>query len=216
VVGSCFNGCFRSSHDVIDKALVALGCMEHRGACSADQVRLCCKTTTSLGAVVLTYNRPSDQDSGDGAGIMTSVPWELLSDLVKPQDRARTGVAMVFLPQDPEQAATAAGIIEGAWDHEARLARPHTTTRLTWRGRGPRGQRRRGSRGWRWWAGVRCRPGRRRWAAWRARPCQPSASSSCARGACRAMTSSGSSTYTAGQGTAPGGERLIGAAGGGG
>ena len=24
---------------VLDKALVALGCMEHRGACSADQVR---------------------------------------------------------------------------------------------------------------------------------------------------------------------------------
>jgi len=25
---------------VLDKALVALGCMEHRGACSADQVRI--------------------------------------------------------------------------------------------------------------------------------------------------------------------------------
>ena len=36
------------------KALLALGCMEHRGACSADN------------------------DSGDGAGVMTAVPWDLL------------------------------------------------------------------------------------------------------------------------------------------
>lgn len=36
------------------QALLALSCMEHRGACSADEV------------------------SGDGAGIMTAVPWELL------------------------------------------------------------------------------------------------------------------------------------------
>ncbi len=35
------------------QALLALGCMEHRGACSADGV------------------------SGDGAGIMTAVPWGL-------------------------------------------------------------------------------------------------------------------------------------------
>jgi Glutamine amidotransferases class-II len=42
------------SHTVVEKALLALSCMEHRGACSADEV------------------------SGDGAGIMTAVPWELL------------------------------------------------------------------------------------------------------------------------------------------
>jgi len=36
------------------QALTALGCMEHRGACSADD------------------------DSGDGAGLMTQVPWKLL------------------------------------------------------------------------------------------------------------------------------------------
>jgi len=35
------------THDIVQKALIALGCMEHRGACSADN------------------------DSGDGAGIMT-------------------------------------------------------------------------------------------------------------------------------------------------
>lgn len=37
------------------QALVALGCMEHRGACSADDV------------------------SGDGAGLMTKIPWELFA-----------------------------------------------------------------------------------------------------------------------------------------
>jgi glutamate synthase (ferredoxin) len=35
------------------QALTSLGCMEHRGACSADN------------------------DSGDGAGIMTQIPWDL-------------------------------------------------------------------------------------------------------------------------------------------
>ena len=35
------------------QALMALGCMEHRGACSADGI------------------------SGDGAGVMTKVPWGL-------------------------------------------------------------------------------------------------------------------------------------------
>lgn len=42
------------SHTVLQQALQALGCMEHRGACSADD------------------------DSGDGAGIMTQIPWKLL------------------------------------------------------------------------------------------------------------------------------------------
>jgi glutamate synthase (ferredoxin) len=42
------------SHKVVDQALRALGCMEHRGACSADDV------------------------SGDGSGIMTQIPWKLL------------------------------------------------------------------------------------------------------------------------------------------
>lgn len=41
-------------HRIVEQALTALGCMEHRGACSADDV------------------------SGDGAGIMTKIPWGLL------------------------------------------------------------------------------------------------------------------------------------------
>ena len=43
------------THKCVDDSLAALGCMEHRGACSADN------------------------DSGDGAGIMTQIPWQLLS-----------------------------------------------------------------------------------------------------------------------------------------
>ena len=71
----------RSSHDLVQKTLLALGCMEHRGGCSADR------------------------DSGDGAGIMTAVPWNVLNSWAtsvgQPQlDPATTGVAMVFFPQD--------------------------------------------------------------------------------------------------------------------
>lgn len=40
-------------HRIVEQALTALGCMEHRGACSADDI------------------------SGDGAGVMTKIPWQL-------------------------------------------------------------------------------------------------------------------------------------------
>ncbi len=40
-------------HRIVEQALTALGCMEHRGACSADDI------------------------SGDGAGVMTKLPWKL-------------------------------------------------------------------------------------------------------------------------------------------
>lgn len=46
---------------------MALGCMEHRGACSADN------------------------DSGDGAGIMTQIPWEVIEDDIPNINRASTG-----------------------------------------------------------------------------------------------------------------------------
>ena len=49
------------------QALRALGCMEHRGACSADD------------------------DSGDGAGLMTQVPWKLLKKEFPTIDEATTG-----------------------------------------------------------------------------------------------------------------------------
>ena len=44
----------QTSHKLVQQALKALGCLEHRGGCSADS------------------------DSGDGAGIMTGIPRELL------------------------------------------------------------------------------------------------------------------------------------------
>ncbi|OUC12851.1 MAG: glutamate synthase large subunit [Alkalinema sp. CACIAM 70d] len=83
----------RSSHDLVQKSLIALDCMEHRGGCSADQ------------------------DSGDGAGVMTSMPWELLNQWsvaagTGPLTIQNTGVGMVFLPQDVDQAAQARRITE--------------------------------------------------------------------------------------------------------
>ncbi|MGL5806443.1 MAG: hypothetical protein ACRC11_13560, partial [Xenococcaceae cyanobacterium] len=39
----------KSSHKLIEQALIALGCMEHRGGCSADR------------------------DSGDGSGVMSAL-----------------------------------------------------------------------------------------------------------------------------------------------
>ena len=70
----------RASHRLVTDTLSALNCMEHRGGCCADQ------------------------ESGDGAGIMTAIPWKLLQAWanetgigeLKP---AQTGVGMVFLPQ---------------------------------------------------------------------------------------------------------------------
>jgi glutamate synthase (ferredoxin) len=83
----------RSSHDLIAKALLALSCMEHRGGCSADQ------------------------DSGDGAGIMTMIPWALLS--LEPMGQSiaavgseHIGVGMMFLPQAAAAAAQIRQLVE--------------------------------------------------------------------------------------------------------
>ncbi len=76
----------RPSHDLVIKALAALDCMEHRGGCCADQ------------------------DSGDGAGVMTAIPWAVLDRWAEEQghgllERDRTGVAMIFLPTHEAAAA---------------------------------------------------------------------------------------------------------------
>ncbi|HSM82521.1 MAG TPA: glutamate synthase large subunit [Nodosilinea sp.] len=76
----------RPSHDLVAKALAALDCMEHRGGCCADQ------------------------DSGDGAGLMTTIPWALLNRWAAAQglsqlEPERTGVAMIFLPNQADAAA---------------------------------------------------------------------------------------------------------------
>lgn len=78
----------RASHDLVSKALSALTCLEHRGACSADQ------------------------DSGDGAGIMTAIPWVLLAQWLRSQNQPvppneYVGVGMMFLPQLASAAAIA-------------------------------------------------------------------------------------------------------------
>ncbi|MGV0024151.1 glutamate synthase large subunit [Phormidesmis priestleyi] len=83
----------RASSDLVAKALSALACLEHRGGCSADQ------------------------DSGDGAGLMTAIPWELLqqwavSQGILPLKTAQVGVGMVFLPQKSEDVAAAKQEIE--------------------------------------------------------------------------------------------------------
>jgi glutamate synthase (ferredoxin) len=83
----------RASHDIIAKALPALTCMEHRGGCSADR------------------------DSGDGAGIMTAVPWDLLSGWLQeqgitPPPVEQLGVGMIFLPQSAAAADLSRQIVE--------------------------------------------------------------------------------------------------------
>ena len=61
-----------SSHAILQEALQALGCMEHRGACGADQL------------------------TGDGTGIMTDIPFELLG-----YRKGEVAVASLFMPRDP-------------------------------------------------------------------------------------------------------------------
>jgi len=60
-----------ASHQVIKEALGALTCMEHRGGCGADR------------------------DSGDGAGVLTAIPW----DILEVSDPSGMAVGMFFLPQ---------------------------------------------------------------------------------------------------------------------
>lgn len=89
------------THDVVAKALLGLSCMEHRGACSADDV------------------------SGDGSGVMTKIPWQLLAKQFPDLDEAHTGVGMIFMPNDDalvpvckqvvEEAAAAEGLSVIGW-----------------------------------------------------------------------------------------------------
>jgi glutamate synthase (ferredoxin) len=66
------------SHRVLEEGLAALSCMEHRGACGGDGV------------------------SGDGAGVMTQIPWGLFGEY-RSESCPRPGVGMVFLPRDPDR-----------------------------------------------------------------------------------------------------------------
>ena len=70
------------NHWVLQQALRGLRCMEHRGGCGGDG------------------------DSGDGAGLLTAIPWSYL-EAVWPAAAASTamvrGLGMLFLPADQEQ-----------------------------------------------------------------------------------------------------------------
>lgn len=76
----------KASHTIIKQALTACDCMEHRGATSADNI------------------------SGDGAGVLTAIPWKLFKNLVDadniPQNKDGSdalAVGMFFLPKDETQ-----------------------------------------------------------------------------------------------------------------
>lgn len=85
----------KKSHSVLQQALVACNCMEHRGATSADNI------------------------SGDGAGVMTAIPWGLFSKFVPNPSSVQnkdgsiaTAVGMVFLPRDDQHYLAAVKKIE--------------------------------------------------------------------------------------------------------
>ncbi|MFN9622514.1 MAG: glutamate synthase-related protein [Cyanobacteriota bacterium] len=80
------------SHWILRQALRGLCCMEHRGGCGGDA------------------------DSGDGAGLLTAIPWEFLEEIwpaaaAVSSERVR-GLAMVFLPRDEDRRRVAREICE--------------------------------------------------------------------------------------------------------
>ncbi|MBD2202943.1 glutamate synthase large subunit [Calothrix sp. FACHB-1219] len=95
-----------ASHEIVDKALTALTCLEHRGGCSADQ------------------------DSGDGAGILTAIPWELFQDYIprgtESNSTSNLAVGMIFLPQESEAAQKSRVMVE-------KIAAEEKLTVLGWR-----------------------------------------------------------------------------------
>jgi glutamate synthase (ferredoxin) len=87
------------SFNIVRDALTALGCMEHRGGCGADN------------------------DSGDGAGLMSGIPWDLFNEWgskqgLAPFEKTHTGVGMVFLPQDDNSVAEAKAVVEKVFTDE--------------------------------------------------------------------------------------------------
>ncbi|XP_038695759.1 ferredoxin-dependent glutamate synthase, chloroplastic-like isoform X1 [Tripterygium wilfordii] len=89
----------KASHQIVEDALTALGCMEHRGGCGADN------------------------DSGDGSGVMTSIPWELFDSWAEKQgitsfDNLHTGVGMVFLPREEDLMNEAKKVIVNTFSQE--------------------------------------------------------------------------------------------------
>lgn len=73
----------RASHEIVQAALSALRCVEHRGACGADQV------------------------TGDGAGIMTDIPFEFFG-----YPKGSIAVATLFMPKEPQRLRRSLKIFE--------------------------------------------------------------------------------------------------------
>ncbi|MBO0350598.1 glutamate synthase subunit alpha [Phormidium pseudopriestleyi FRX01] len=81
------------SRSIISMAMKALTCLEHRGGCSADR------------------------DSGDGAGVMTAIPWQLFQPWLQEHNPnslplESIGVGMVFFSMDPVLQLSARQIVE--------------------------------------------------------------------------------------------------------
>ncbi|VFQ92156.1 unnamed protein product [Cuscuta campestris] len=89
----------KESHETVKDALVALGCMEHRGGCGGDNI------------------------SGDGSGLMTSIPWDLFNKWAETHgiaafDKLHTGVGMVFLPNDNDMLNESKAVITHIFEEE--------------------------------------------------------------------------------------------------
>lgn len=95
------------SHQTIEQALKALGCLEHRGGCSADR------------------------DSGDGSGIMTIIPEKIFANWFREQKipmppAEEWGVGMVFLPRDEQEC-------QACKSHIEEVVKSENLTVLGWR-----------------------------------------------------------------------------------
>jgi len=75
------------SHDILKQGLHALSCVEHRGACAYDAV------------------------SGDGAGIMTDIPFKLLG-----YEKGKVAVASLFAPTDLFRRRQALSVFENTFE----------------------------------------------------------------------------------------------------
>jgi glutamate synthase (ferredoxin) len=84
----------RHSHHVLHLALSAVAAMAHRGAVAADA------------------------RTGDGAGVLTQIPYAVLRhDLKLKSPNADLGAGMIFLPQETDRARRARTLIEATLEH---------------------------------------------------------------------------------------------------
>jgi len=75
------------TNKVVKDGLSALTCMEHRGGCGGDSV------------------------SGDGAGVMTEIPWKILEEF-RSESCSRPGVGQVFMPRDEKRRDAVKAVME--------------------------------------------------------------------------------------------------------